>query len=115
MEPQQLDPQLVAAITEAAMKIIGALGGTGVMTLIVGYFGKQWLDQRQRENGGDSEHAAKVETREQIKAQGVALASVSGSLEVTAKIQERMLVQLDEMRREAREAHARIEAEIRRA
>lgn len=114
-EPSQVDPALVTAVVDAAMRLVGMSGGGGLLALAIGYFGKRWFDERRRLSGDDPEHTAKTETREQIKAQGAALAAVSESLAVTAKIQERMLRELEEMRRESREAHADIKAELRRA
>lgn len=113
MDPTAPDPALVSAITDAALRVIGTTGGGGLLAIVVGYLGREWIRERRREAGGDPEHLAKTETRQQIQAQGAALESISTSLEVTAKIQERMLRELEEMRRESREAHADLKADVR--
>lgn len=106
----QLDPVAVIDAVNAVLRLVAMLGGGGLATVVVGYVGKRWFDERRRASGDDPEHSAKVETREQIKAQGTMLAAASASLENTARIQQRMLDELSVMRRESYEAHADIKA-----
>jgi hypothetical protein len=105
-QASQVDPALVEALTTALLKVVGAGGSGTLLALVVAYLGKRWLER--------PEDAAKLETRAEIKSQSESLAKVASSVEETSRIQERLLRELDEMRRESRDAHNDIKAELRR-
>lgn len=112
-QSQELDPQVVQVLVDAAMKVVGLGSGGSVLLLGVAYFAREWLRDRKREAGNDPEHAAKKETRSRIEALGESQERISEHIENTAKIQERMLDELSAMRRESYQAHADIKAALR--